>query len=596
MAEQRRKDDRPARSIDAGSEPAAMTNTSVDNHPDADRPDWLVPGDYAHALLHLAWLIVKGKRYLVFGLVELYPSELPPPDETAEMNSHYRDDKISHRIYVKRYRLTLEAGLSWYTQCCAGRVVRPGDVQTGESPELLVLAGWSEDPPWPNLVATNGLPFVARTWGTVRVHHLLPTGLPDAVLRLKQHDNALEWFSDRLFFDLSEYREWVGSVHLLAPNPVFRELDRHWERAHTGEDATVVRMIARAGQPLDDLQLHLTVFGPTGVQRASVFEVAGPVLRVPHVGTAELVSHQVVCPRRGVLDWSDPQSYISQVAIETSLVVETRKVRVPDQARRPGETYDVQRIDSAVTTSAGAPPANTPMHAVQLAQQARRLRMAVDEHVEEWFHGGGARERAADFVRSLVGSASRRVWIIDPYLATAEVYRFALSVTRATVEVKIVTSSNCLNEADRVYTDRKAGGVLLDEIIRLRSLVPITAYVMTGQQPIVHDRFLVIDDTVWLSGNSLHTLGERASMIVKLSRSSPIVDKLEALLGDRSVQTIETWVQRVAGQTVPRRSAPRNRLARLCQSLPTHWRLRLSKVMASLIVACSRDDQEGVSQ
>ena len=40
--------------------------------------------------------------------------------------------------------------------------------------------------------------------------------------------------------------------------------------------------------------------------------------------------------------------------------------------------------------------------------------------------------------------------------------------------------------------------------------------VLTGDPPPVHDRFLIVDGTVWLSGNSLHTLGERAGVIVRL--------------------------------------------------------------------------------
>ncbi|MCL4545417.1 MAG: hypothetical protein M1118_12610 [Chloroflexi bacterium] len=59
----------------------------------------------------------------------------------------------------------------------------------------------------------------------------------------------------------------------------------------------------------------------------------------------------------------------------------------------------------------------------------------------------------------------------------------------------------------------------------------------------VHDRFLVIDDTVWLSGNSLHTLGERAGMLVKLGKPAPVINELQRVLGDERLTTLEEWIR-----------------------------------------------------
>lgn len=50
------------------------------------------------------------------------------------------------------------------------------------------------------------------------------------------------------------------------------------------------------------------------------------------------------------------------------------------------------------------------------------------------------------------------------------------------------------------------------------------------QSSILHDRFLVIDDTVWFLGNSLNTLGDKASLIVKLPNPDEVIDQLEGML------------------------------------------------------------------
>ena len=50
--------------------------------------------------------------------------------------------------------------------------------------------------------------------------------------------------------------------------------------------------------------------------------------------------------------------------------------------------------------------------------------------------------------------------------------------------------------------------------------------ILTGKQSPVHDRFLIVDNIVWLSGNSLNTIGERAGMIIKLPDPEPVIELL----------------------------------------------------------------------
>jgi hypothetical protein len=65
---------------------------------------------------------------------------------------------------------------------------------------------------------------------------------------------------------------------------------------------------------------------------------------------------------------------------------------------------------------------------------------------------------------------------------------------------------------------------------------------LTGTTPAVHDRFLVVDDSVWFSGNSLHTIGDRAGMVIKLRNSDDIIANLTEILdGDRTTSWKE-WI------------------------------------------------------
>jgi len=406
---------------------------------------------------------------------------------------------------------------------------------------ILAHESFSSDPPWPHLVATNDLPFLGGVLGTVRAHHLFQVDKLPALDLLMGYDDAVHWLSDRLFFDLRTYPEWVGSVHLVAPNPVFRELDRTREVSADGAETTRVRFVARTGKTLDGLCLHLTEYGPTGVSAAHSIQVAAPDTRVPHTGAAESVGHMVVCPQRGVLDWGPPAPYISRVDVTLDISSGVKTVHVPTVPGRPGETYHQPVLMSTFHPSVGqAPVTGSPRTYLRRAQLARTSRLENQERVEEWFHGDP--DAATRFVRDLIAAARSRVWIVDPYFATVELFRFALAIARPDIDVTILTSAKHLKEGDHLRSNADPGAVLLNELVRLREHGRFTAFVMMGDAPAVHDRFLVIDDAVWFSGNSLHTLGGRAGMIVRLAYPRPILDALDNIIRGDRVAPLEEWV------------------------------------------------------
>jgi hypothetical protein len=57
----------------------------------------------------------------------------------------------------------------------------------------------------------------------------------------------------------------------------------------------------------------------------------------------------------------------------------------------------------------------------------------------------------------------------------------------------------------------------------------VATLILSGKPPPLHDRFLVIDDEVLFLGNSLNALGERASLILLVPDSEPILAKLRAM-------------------------------------------------------------------
>jgi hypothetical protein len=71
----------------------------------------------------------------------------------------------------------------------------------------------------------------------------------------------------------------------------------------------------------------------------------------------------------------------------------------------------------------------------------------------------------------------------------------------------------------------------------------IKVLVMTGELPTVHDRFLVIDNAVWFTGNSLNQIGERAGMMISVPAPLEVIAKLEGIMQDNlRTKPLDVWV------------------------------------------------------
>ena len=99
-----------------------------------------------------------------------------------------------------------------------------------------------------------------------------------------------------------------------------------------------------------------------------------------------------------------------------------------------------------------------------------------------------------------------------------------------------------MTKKDRIDPKRTAAEVLDAQLPNLAKHGNFSISVLTGTTPAVHDRFLVVDDSVWFSGNSLHTIGDRAGMVIKLRNSDDIIANLTEILdGDRTTSWKE-WI------------------------------------------------------
>jgi hypothetical protein len=442
--------------------------------------------------------------------------------------------------------MTFEKALGWYQLCVDGKVVFPDLFETDDQLEPLGVSGFAEEPKWPHLITSITLPFHAL--GAVRAHHLIQPIKLSEVEKVFSNSPAIAWLRQQLLFDLNKYEEWIGSISLIAPNPVLRAMHHKLGKRPDGVESSDISLFLRQSKSLKGLTLHVVEHRPTGVVSHEEFPVTDPYMRVEHVGRTERVATMLKSEDYGLLDYSDPVGFLRSIGLNLELASAKKKVKVPDTPGRPGETY-MQTISSDCSTSVMGENSSD-ISGVQVfysADRGRERARDAERFGQKWFHG--EQKEATNFIRSLISKASKRVYIIDPYFATAELFRFAFATSRFDVEIKILTSAKGLKEVDKIDSTKQAGEVLLAQLHGIKGKSNIEVLVMTGDPPPIHDRFLVVDDNVWLSGNSLHTIGERAGMMIRLPDSQPVLNELfkymnqESELAKQRVKSLQEWFE-----------------------------------------------------
>lgn len=129
--------------------------------------------------------------------------------------------------------------------------------------------------------------------------------------------------------------------------------------------------------------------------------------------------------------------------------------------------------------------------------------------------------------------------IADPYLAGLQLGQFLYAVNPESTEVTLLTST--LAFKSKTQEPSKIDD-FWQRMTQLKADAKLTAKTYVLQPAVLHDRFLVIDDAVWFLGNSLNTLGDKASVIVKLPNPDEVIGQLEDML--RQAMSFDDYRQR----------------------------------------------------
>jgi hypothetical protein len=504
---------------------------------------------------------------LLFGSVSLLTKDRPRPPAYKGSDSHKVGKGKSGKIFFRRTILSARDAIDWYRSAGEGGITtpvptEPGAVENNKDGIALSPTSFEDDPQWPSLGVPLGTdlfsnaggpgdPAPFRGSGAPRVHRRFGdnTGF-EAVIA---DNSAISFLTRRLHLDLSDYTEYLGGLALVVPDPVLRRVQHFLVPPQNAEgvERLVYRLVPRPGQRLDDLQLTVLERRSNLLSRFETVDVPADGLvtvesALPFDQTGYAISHTV----QGVIAYQQPIPFIRAVKVSLGVLGRRVRVRVPrtDSPRSPTENYETAEYAQEIPINVGEERHDAVVKVVE-AEQRRIRRAAAKQYKQTWFEDG-QREKAISFLRGQIATARLSVMVADPYFGAHQILQFLHAVPRTQIDFVILTSRLAFESEHAETTDAPVenaenlaegtASVTAESnkltifarslaTLRTRGMKSATALVLNGKPPPLHDRFLVIDDEVLFLGNSLNALGARASLILSVPDSEPILTRLRAI-------------------------------------------------------------------
>jgi hypothetical protein len=515
---------------------------------------------YRFAIVRMATCLAIGEKtrppLLVFASLEFVHADRPCPDSTpldGDVPPHtHGDGSSSMRVYFRRVAMRASDALQWYLDASKGNLAVPIPIDPADRGRYdgttLRCPSLTEEPPWPQLafpISDQSLfnagqiiyptPFLGPGSAPARIHRLMAAADPD-LESLPIDAAACNWLAPRIHFRIEDYRELMGGIVLVAPDPQVAKVTQYFSRDARKKERLVTQVQARAKQNLKELGLTIFEewFGAISTFRQLPVPSEGYVVTDPPAeirASGYMLGHST----RGLIDFQPPTPFMRSVGVTMETSTRRVKLQTRESRKRDAETTEHEVNEQMFVTNSLIGETTPPLDAHSRFWESVALRQTSGQarkSDQQWIDDPAV---ARAFLRGLIGGARKEVFVADRFFDGEDLSSYLHFVSRLSVSIKILTS----REAFKTGADRKARvqAMLMSlATFRTRGLTEVQVRVMRNKdgEPILHDRFLVVDGAVWFSGNSLNAIGRRESVIVKLPDPRPILARLDALFDNDS--------------------------------------------------------------
>lgn len=523
--------------------------------------------DYGYAVLHIATLRLRERdRYLLlFGLLELFPKEIPKLIQSTLPTTRKLSgskSKAERYIHTQRIVMPIREALEWYVQC----LTCPLSLKIPNESVSVDVFDLSPEPAWPSMICLDDhgfIPFRAAWHDYPRLHQMISLSFSmDALvernlLTTKQVEEIGTVVFDHLHFDIGNFPDLYGSINLIAPNPIFRQLSlRLKESSSPTGDTVVYEFTPRLGRAMDDAIMLIEEERPCGYRIHTVV-LNGPSGELSLPYHIEQNRTKVIHPQYGLLYSRGPAQFVRNISIQQAYSIGKRIIRDKLRTREIPLIKEMQeRVNEYSSANSEGPDtahrlfsvtslsATSRLHRERHRQQARNDAARLNQ---ETFHNNATGAERA--IERRMNQAREYIWFIDSYFTEDEL-RYAMMIGNISVTIKILTSAMVLRmnltdskEKDSAEPKMTHGKRLFDAFQAFQKHKhrnPMEIKVLDGQNSPVHDRFLIVDGIVHILGNSLNKLGHNYSVLLTSPNPNQILSEIESYWS--KAVDLQTWV------------------------------------------------------
>lgn len=396
----------------------------------------------------------------------------------------------------------------------------------------------------PGLISIDPAPFIGSV--PSRLHRRF--GDRSGLEGFLQDTDAHAFVARRMHINLFNYKEYLGSTVFISPDPVIRQIDHFMVPANDEHGERIIyHIVSHPGQNLEGVRV--TAFDKEARLLTS-FETyqmpANGILEVDKGTCMGEYGFVVTHDKYGVLAYQPSSPFLRQLNLEIRAHSGSgRKVRVPVSDAQDAPLMEYQAsMGSGVASKSIIGDVKNPGASVRVNEEAmKREKTVYANHYGQRWLPEGSREEAANFIQDLLRSARSKVMIADPYLSALQLGQFLYVLHGDEVELTLLTTKLAFksNPPATKLDLLKDFKHRLGELNRHQRLVPDVRVISANS---LHDRFLVVDSDVWFIGNSLNSLGEKASMIVRLPDPDQVINRLQEL-SSKSL-TLDDYIGKVS--------------------------------------------------
>lgn len=334
--------------------------------------------------------------------------------------------------------------------------------------------------------------------------------------------------------------EVLGNIYLISYNPYYRNLDISMSENPAGIYVDV-EGIRRPAEKLKIEFINRDKEGGYEYAQEDTLDLSKSKHFFNLSDTPEKIEIIVKDEDGQLIDAIPPISFIKGFHITTNIA--STRVSIPQEKNKKEV---IQKFVSESFNVGKAPEKETNQRddilLIHTAQDAydvleRSLEFAFFDGSKDQFEKEENIKRAVRFVRNILSRAKQKCMVADPYFNFKSLSQFIFSMPQSQVLVRVLGSKEHLNTD---FEDPEIAANKQEEIEKIRNGISsyTKAYpsfdvqfkLLKGKKSPLHDRYIIVDDDVWMLGTSFNEIGVRASSIIKLPKASAqrISAKLES--------------------------------------------------------------------